>query len=39
MGNHTFERIRESANNYVNKGWHSKVDKKSITMNPVKKLL
>ena len=36
MGNHTFGRIRERINNYVNKGWHSKVDKKSITTNPVK---
>ena len=39
VGNHTFERIRERANNYVKKGWHSKVNKKSITMNPVKMFL
>ena len=39
VGNHTFERIRERVNNYVNKGWHSKVDKKSIAMNPVKNFL
>ena len=36
VGNHTFERIKQRVNNYVNKRWHSKVDKKSITMNPVK---
>ena len=38
-GNHTFERIRERVNDYVNEGWHSKVDRKSITMNPVKNYL
>ena len=36
VGNHTFERIRENFHSYVNKGWHSKVNKKSMTMNPVK---
>ena len=36
MGNHTFERIRKGVNNYVNKGWHNKMDKKSIAMKPVK---
>ena len=39
MGNHTFERIREGINNYANKPWPSKVNKKSITMNPVKNVL
>ena len=39
VGNYTFERIRESVNNFVNKGWHSKVNKKSITINPVKHFL
>ena len=34
MGNHIFERIKERVNNYVNRGWHSKVNKKSIAMNP-----
>ena len=37
--NHTFDRIRERVNNYLNKGWHSKVNSKSITMNPVKHFL
>ena len=36
VGNYSFERIKEKVNEYVNKGWHSKVGKKSITMNPVK---
>ena len=33
---HSFKRIRERVNNYVNNGWHSKVDNKSITKNSVK---
>ena len=33
MGNHTFEGIRERVHNYVNKGWYSKVNKRSIAMN------
>ena len=39
MGNHTFERIREKVNNYVNKGLHSKIGKEVITMNLVKHFL
>ena len=39
MGNFEFKRIRERVNSYVNNGWYSKVSKKSITMNPVKKVL
>ena len=39
VGNRTFERIRERVSNYVNKGWQSKLDKKSITINPVKDFL
>ena len=39
VGDYTFKRIRQRVNNYVNKGWHSKVNKKSITMNPVKNVL
>ena len=39
MGDYAFKRIRERVNNYVDSGWHSKVSKKSITMNPVKKIL
>ena len=37
VGNHAFKRIRERIYNYMNKGWHSKVDGESITMTPVKK--
>ena len=37
--NHAFKRIREKVDNYMNKGWHSKVDGKSITMAPVKSFL
>ena len=36
VGNHTFERIREKVNNYINNAWYSKVGKKSIKMNLVK---
>ena len=32
VGNHEFKRIRERVDNYVNKGWHSKVGSKSIIM-------
>ena len=39
VGNHTFERIRERANNYVNKELHSKIGKEVIAMKPVKNFL
>ena len=39
VGNYVFKRIRERVNNYVSNGWYSRVNKKSITMNPVKKIL
>ena len=35
VGNHTFRRIRERVNNYVNKGLHNQIGKEVITMNPV----
>ena len=35
VANHAFKRIRERVDNYMNKGWHYKVDGKSITMAPV----
>ena len=37
--NHAFKRIRERVDKYMNKGWHSKVDGKSITNGSVKNLL
>ena len=34
---HSIKRIRERVNNYVDNGWYSKVDNKSIKMIPIKK--
>ena len=39
VGNYAFKRIRERVNSYVNNGWYSKAGQKSISMNPVKKIL
>ena len=39
VGNHAFKRIKERADNYINKGWHSKLDGKSTAVAPVKNFL